>query len=201
MKNTTRGGQENNWCVYRHVRLDKNEPFYIGIGKNIERAYQKGSTRRSLWWTRITNTTSYEVDILFENVSMEFAKDKEMEFISLYGRQDINKGTLCNMTNGGESNAGRVHSKETRAKISKGILACNRDYTKAWTNDRKESMSIKITRGKHSCAKKVIDNATGKIYACAKDAADKAGISHGLFYSWLSGVSPNKSTFVYCNQI
>ena len=27
--------------VYRHIRLDKNEPFYIGIGKNIKRAYEK----------------------------------------------------------------------------------------------------------------------------------------------------------------
>ena len=27
--------------VYRHIRLDKNEVFYIGIGKTEKRAYEK----------------------------------------------------------------------------------------------------------------------------------------------------------------
>ena len=27
--------------VYRHIRLDKNEVFYIGIGKNLSRAFAK----------------------------------------------------------------------------------------------------------------------------------------------------------------
>ena len=26
--------------VYRHIRLDKNEPFYIGIGEKENRAYK-----------------------------------------------------------------------------------------------------------------------------------------------------------------
>ena len=39
--------------VYRHIRLDKNEPFYIGIGKKIYRAYSmKG---RNKYWLRIIN--------------------------------------------------------------------------------------------------------------------------------------------------
>ena len=33
--------------LYRHIRLDKNEPFYIGIG-NIKRAYNK-SERNDIW--------------------------------------------------------------------------------------------------------------------------------------------------------
>jgi hypothetical protein len=40
---------ENNWYVYRHIRLDKNEPFYIGIKnkKNYARAYQTNPDRRN----------------------------------------------------------------------------------------------------------------------------------------------------------
>ena len=82
--------------VYRHIRKDKNEPFYIGIGHTEERAYKK--SQRNNMWHKITAKTDYEVEILFENVSWEFAKEKEIELISLYGRKDIRTGTLCNLT-------------------------------------------------------------------------------------------------------
>ena len=40
---------ENNWYVYLHIRLDKKEPFYVGIGnkKNYDRAYQTNPDRRN----------------------------------------------------------------------------------------------------------------------------------------------------------
>lgn len=34
--------------LYRHIRLDKNEPFYIGIGSNKARCYTK-KTRNKHW--------------------------------------------------------------------------------------------------------------------------------------------------------
>ena len=37
--------------VYRHIRLDKNQPFYIGVGKNdndLKRAFSK-CNRNSYW--------------------------------------------------------------------------------------------------------------------------------------------------------
>lgn len=39
----------NNWYVYRHIRLDKNEPFYIDIGckKQYARAYETDSVKRN----------------------------------------------------------------------------------------------------------------------------------------------------------
>jgi len=44
--------------LYRHIRLDKNEPFYVGIGEDkitqeyqYVRAYDK--TNRSKWWKDI----------------------------------------------------------------------------------------------------------------------------------------------------
>ena len=55
--------------VYRHIRLDKNEPFYIGIGTdlNYKRAYSKHS--RNIYWQRVVNKTKYEVEILFDNLT------------------------------------------------------------------------------------------------------------------------------------
>jgi hypothetical protein len=37
--------------------------------------------------------------------------------IALFGRKDLNLGSLCNLTDGGEGTSGFVHSKEARAKL------------------------------------------------------------------------------------
>jgi len=105
--------------IYRHIRLDKNEPFYVGIGLDDipKRAYET-KKRRSQWWNNIVNKYGYSVDILFENVTIDFAKEKEKEFISLYGRIDLGTGTLCNQTNGGDGINGWKASVETKLKMS-----------------------------------------------------------------------------------
>ena len=86
--------------VYRHIRLDKNEPFYIGIGLDEKRAYNKKN--RSGFWKLITKKTDYEVQILFDDLSWDEACEKEKEFITLYGRKDLGTGSLVNLTNGGD---------------------------------------------------------------------------------------------------
>lgn len=116
--------------VYRHIRLDKNEPFYIGIGfgKTNYRAYQKTKTKRSVFWQNIVSKTEYRVEILFENVSKEFAMKKEIEFISLYGRKDLGTGTLVNMTIGGENppalcgDKNSMKNPESRLKLSRSRI-------------------------------------------------------------------------------
>jgi hypothetical protein len=86
--------------VYRHIRLDKNEPFYIGIGKTEKRAYSKHSRNR--YWNHITKNTEYKVQILFDDLSWDMAVEKEIELIQTYGRKDLGLGTLVNLTDGGE---------------------------------------------------------------------------------------------------
>lgn len=86
--------------VYRHIRADKNEPFYIGIGHSIKRAYRKDG--RNNLWAKIVNKTSYNIDILFDDVSKEEACEKEREFIKLYGRICDNTGCLSNISAGGD---------------------------------------------------------------------------------------------------
>jgi hypothetical protein len=93
--------------VYRHIRKDKNEPFYIGIGltdDNFNRATAKA--KRNNYWKNIVKVTDYTVQILFSDVSKEFALEKEKELIALYKRIS-DGGTLCNMTLGGEGTLGR----------------------------------------------------------------------------------------------
>jgi hypothetical protein len=105
--------------VYRHIRLDKNEPFYIGIGNDNQGKYKRAfnNFHRNKFWKNITNKSEYRVEILFDDLTWEEACEKEIEFILLYGRKDIKKGILCNMTNGGQGNIGRITSNETRKKI------------------------------------------------------------------------------------
>ncbi len=46
--------------VYRHIRLDKNVPFYIGIGKS-DLNYNRASSNknRNPYWHHIVNQTEY----------------------------------------------------------------------------------------------------------------------------------------------
>ena len=99
------------YYLYRHIRLDTNEVFYVGIGtKNITnyiktKYYRAFDLRnRNKFWKAITAKTEYEVEIMLESDDYEFIKQKEIEFIALYGRRDLDKGTLVNLTDGGDGN-------------------------------------------------------------------------------------------------
>jgi len=130
--------------VYRHIRLDKNEPFYIGIGsdKKYKRAYKK--IQRNIFWNRIVNKTDYEVEILIDDLTWEEACEKEKEFISLYGRRDLKSGTLVNLTNGGEGMLGSIVKDETKIKLSKA----NKGFKHS--EETKKKMSLSRLGKKHS---------------------------------------------------
>lgn len=115
--------------VYRHIRLDKNEPFYVGVGTkrmnvnftsfNTEygRAFDRRTARRNDIWGKIVNKTAYAVEILMDNLSPIEAAVKEKEFIKLYGRINNKTGVLANLSDGGDGNVGCVISEETKNKI------------------------------------------------------------------------------------
>ena len=86
--------------VYQHRRKDNNTIFYIGVGKNKNRAYSKVS--RNKYWYNIANKIGYEVDILIDGCSWKQACKVEKKMILAYGRYDLNLGLLVNMTDGGE---------------------------------------------------------------------------------------------------
>lgn len=112
---------ENIFCVYRHIRLDTNQPFYIGIGELSRASFYKG---RNNYWKNIYKkcNKNIKIDILFENLTWEKACEKEIEFIKLYGRKDKNLGYLVNMTDGGEGGGGYKHTQETKNQIRNIIL-------------------------------------------------------------------------------
>jgi hypothetical protein len=138
--------------VYRHIRLDKNEPFYIGIGSGIKGIYKRAYNKngRNIFWKRIKNKTDYRVEILFDDLTWEEACEKEKEFIALYGRRNINTGILCNMTDGGEGSLGCIVSSETRKKLSYGKKGIKKPPR---SEEHKINLSISRTgvkRGPHN---------------------------------------------------
>lgn len=114
------------YYLYRHVRLDKNEVFYIGIGtvptENIliqlghtDRAYYRRAYEtkksRNQHWKNIVAKTNYKIEIIFETSSIAEIIEKEIEFISLY------RNTLCNICSGGLGITSYKHTLEAREKI------------------------------------------------------------------------------------
>jgi hypothetical protein len=117
--------------LYRHIRLDKNEPFYIGIGTKNKRnslkdsmMYNRGysKTGRNNIWHKIVAKTDYEVEILLESDDYEFIKQKEIEFIALHGRKNLNEGSLINLTDGGDSLGYKeISESNTMSRNSKNL--------------------------------------------------------------------------------
>jgi hypothetical protein len=102
--------------LYRHIRLDKNEPFYIGIGSDDKYKRANSKKNRNNHWKSIVSKTEYEVQILCDDISYEYAKEKEIEFIDIYKRKE-DKGTLCNITKGGDGILGLKHTEESKRKM------------------------------------------------------------------------------------
>lgn len=109
--------------LYRHIRIDKNEPFYIGIGSDNSYRRANETSRRNIHWKNIVKKGEYKVEILIDDLTWEQACEKEKEFIALYGRANLNNGSLCNLTDGGE---GLINpSKETRDKKRNSMIGKN----------------------------------------------------------------------------
>jgi hypothetical protein len=105
-------------CVYEHIRPDTNTVFYIGIGKKINRAYNK-SNRNNHWKNIVKKCNNiFIINILHDDLTWEEACLKEKEYIKQYGRVANNTGILCNMTDGGDGILNLQHTDETKLKIS-----------------------------------------------------------------------------------
>lgn len=103
------------YYLYRHIRPDKEIPFYIGVGtKSIKKTkhasfkseYARAHSlyNKSELWKKIVrkNNGEYRIEIILESNNYEFVLQKEIEFIKMYGRIDSKAGILANLTDGGD---------------------------------------------------------------------------------------------------
>ncbi len=96
--------------VYLLIRPDKDEPFYVGKGKS-DRIFQHEKevykdTANSYKSNIITKILSQGLSLIYTIESFyqfeEDALNREMQLIEEIGRKDLGKGTLTNLTAGGE---------------------------------------------------------------------------------------------------
>lgn len=122
-----------NKLVYRHRRMDNYDIFYVGIG-NIARAKSKGG--RSAWWHKVVNKAGYCVEIVASELTWDDACELEQLLISEYGRRDRNKGSLVNMTDGGDGTLGH--------KLSEAHKEAIRQYGKNRSAEQNQKISERL---------------------------------------------------------
>lgn len=112
---------KKHYFLYRHIRLDKNEVFYIGIWTKrspdriywfrTEYARAFAKKKRNNYWNNIVNKSEYRVEILYETTSQKEIIRKEKKFIKIY------KPTLCNLTDWWFWIQSFKHTDEAKEKI------------------------------------------------------------------------------------
>lgn len=147
--------------VYRHIRTDKNIPFYIGISLSSD-GYKRANCTygRNKIWYDITNKTEFQVEIVIDGITPKEAKKKEVEFIELYGRLDLGNGILCNMTDGGDGTINRIITEKERLNRSnarKGII-----FTDEWKKKLSEAHKGKKVFVSNDTRKKISKNMKGR---------------------------------------
>lgn len=112
------------YYVYEYIRLDNNEPFYVGKGhgdrwKDMRRYYNSH-------FMNVINKVEIAVNILANNLTEDEAFGLEIYYIYLY--RDIMGYDMCNIQDGGEGHSlygdlnpfyGKKHSEESLEKMRK----------------------------------------------------------------------------------
>lgn len=128
----------NDYYVYEWIRLDTNEPFYVGKGRD-NRCYKltRGNNQH---FNNIVKSVPCAVNILHENLDEQMAFDLEVWYIREY--RDVIGYDLVNISDGGSGHGlkgelngmygvhrcgkkhpmyGKHHSEETREKLRKYV--------------------------------------------------------------------------------
>lgn len=145
--------------LYRHIRLDKSEVFYIGIGKDSKGKYTRAYSKnvRNNYWSNIVSITDYEIEIILDGLTWEEAGEKEVEFIKLYGRSCTNEGTLANISEGGiggslsgklngmYGNGDKLQGQNNGMFGKKHKESSINSMVSSWTKDRKNKLSASVS--------------------------------------------------------
>ena len=110
---------------YEDIHFDY-QPFYVGKGEGNRMNYHKCNyglnkcnNKHKVNTIRKILNEGYEPIILkvFNNLTEEEAFFFESELIDMIGRSDLKRGSLTNLTNGGEGMSGYIMSEEQKENI------------------------------------------------------------------------------------
>lgn len=127
---------------YTYIYYDpsrNNEPIYVGKGKcNRAWAHLK-SSKKHPFINRLklmSHNNIIPIIGIYAGLDEDFALLLEVELISKFGRKDLGKGSLLNLTDGGEGISGKTHSQLTR------VLIAQANTGKIVSEETKKKMSI-----------------------------------------------------------
>ena len=177
------------YYVYEWIRLDTNEPFYVGKGKGDR--WRKLKREGNNHFNNIVNKVSVAVNILHDNLEEEIALGLEVYYIWLY--RDIIGYMLVNINDGGDGCAlcgknNPMYGKnswdymdedakiERIKKLKERKGEKNPWYGRSHTLEAREKMS-KTRKGKtngknNPKAKSVICLTTTKIFSTEKEGSE-----------------------------
>jgi group I intron endonuclease len=138
----------NKFYVYLHIKESDGTPFYIGKGSGKRSESKKG---RSTWWKKTVDKHGFDIILLEEDLTEEESFQREKYWIDRIGRIDLGKGTLVNMTDGGDGTSGYVFSDDLKKQISdslKGNIPWNKGVVgkQKHTDEYKQNMSKRLLK-------------------------------------------------------
>lgn len=222
----------NTFYIYIHRRPDSAEVFYVGKGtRTPKKAYGRSCSgeNRNPMWRRIVSKCGgrFDVEVLVDYFSEADAFSLERDLILQYGRKNLGRGTLANMTDGGEGAVGRIVKPETierfrramagkpqrrapgsmlgrkhtiaaRAAISAASVGSNNPmFGRKHGDEYRAKVLGVLNAGAAKKARPVVDTATGALYRSARAAALAMGFKPETLKSWLIGRYRNKSSLEY----
>lgn len=143
--------EEGKYYLYRHLNPNTNLPFYVGVGtkqnknhRSFKATYYRAHTfhKENSIWKNIVNKNGFVVEIIIESDDYQFILNKEVEFITLYGRKDIKTGILANLTNGGEGT--QPPDKILFTLRQKGIIVYYTDLSTIEIEAEKGSIYVEV---------------------------------------------------------
>lgn len=187
----------NNYYVYIYYRLDTNEPFYVGKGKDDR---WKVIKRENTHFNNIVNKYPIAVEIIKNNLTEEesFYWEEEIirQLVFEYGysiniknnRSSKKNMHLVNSTWGGEGTSGYNHTVESKERMSENKKGkyCGENhhmYGKHHTEVSKCKNRISNSGKNHIFSKCVICITTNMVFYSLREAGRYYNISHtGIGY-------------------
>jgi group I intron endonuclease len=148
--------------VYRHVRTDKNQPFYIGIGTDNSYRRSRSKCNRNRYWKNITNKyPNYIIEIIEECLVHQL---HEREYYWKMHYKSVENGLNCDYFD----NSGGPRSEETKRRISEGTKGKKRSeetkqkLKKPKTEEHKQNISKAKQNISEETKRKISESKLGK---------------------------------------
>ena len=183
---------------YAYIYTDPNnyEPFYVGKGQK-RRAYahmqlnsQRTNKRLKNRILKLVEQSKKPIITLIPTSSEELALMLEKGLIKIFGRKDLNKGTLYNFTDGGEGTTNFIRSEEAKRKTSEKLKGIKRG---PMSLEQKQKM---IESKKHNHVPKIWMH-KGELQTKIK----LEDIDNHLLNGWVKGITGKHITDDYRNKI